>query len=74
MSGVEELNYKIGILIKKLRKDSNLSQVDLARQSGLDRTYISRVEKGNANITIASLYLICNVLKISVKDFFSQMN
>ena len=35
--------------VKKARKGLGLSQEDLALEAGLDRTYISQVERGTRN-------------------------
>ncbi len=56
--------------IKELRLQGNMSQEDLAEISGLDRTYISSVERESRNITIDSLEKIIKGLGVTIKDFF----
>ncbi|MCX7950557.1 MAG: helix-turn-helix transcriptional regulator [Clostridiales bacterium] len=56
--------------IKKLRLEKNLTQDDLAYLSGLDKTYISLIERGKRNPTVLSLYAICKALGISLSEFF----
>lgn len=53
---------KIGNNIKKIRKKENLSQEELAFRSGLHRTYIGSVERGERNITILNLIKIAKSL------------
>ncbi len=65
------LVYSIAITIRHCRKAQNLSQEELADRSGLDRTYISGVERGVRNITLESLEHIITALGISPADFFS---
>ncbi len=50
--------------LKKFRIDADLSQEELAEQSGVDRTYISGIERGVRNPTIVMLWQIASVLKI----------
>lgn len=59
-------------LIKECRKLRNQTQEDLAASSGLDRTYISGVERGARNITLDSLEQIVHALEIPLDDFVSQ--
>lgn len=57
--------------IKKLRLEKKLTQDDLAYLSGLDKTYISLIERGKRNPTVLSLYAICRSLEISLSEFFT---
>ena len=41
--------------VRALRKDSGLSQEALALEAGLDRTYVSQVERAKRNVTIEVL-------------------
>lgn len=64
---------KIGCHIKELRTNKlKVSQNEFARNLGVDRTYLSRVESGKQNITIDTLELICNELNVSLSDFFKD--
>jgi len=60
---------KIAMCIKHIRKSRHLSQEELAGLSGLDRTYISGVERGVRNITLDSLESVITALDISVDEF-----
>ncbi len=50
-----------------------MSQEELADKAGLDRTYISGVERGVRNITLDSLEQIINALEIDVQAFFTKL-
>ncbi len=52
----------------------NVTQDELARLLGWDRTFLSRVESGKQNLTIESLEKVCRVLNVSLKDFFIYMD
>lgn len=49
--------------VKKARKGLGLSQEDLALEAGLDRTYVSQVERGARNCTIIVLARLARALK-----------
>lgn len=54
--------------LKKARLSFGISQESLALQSDLDRTYLSKIERGIANPSYLVLIRIAAVLKVSVKD------
>ena len=49
---------RIGHIISELRKDAGLSQTDLAKKIGSDRSYISKIERGRQHI---SINVLCNI-------------
>jgi transcriptional regulator with XRE-family HTH domain len=51
-----------GSAVKKARLEKGLSQEQLAAKSGLDRTYISGVERGARNPSLKSAHRIANAL------------
>ncbi len=51
--------------VRVLRKAAGLSQEELAHEAGLDRTYISQVERERRNVTIVVLARIAAALKVS---------
>ena len=55
-----------GSRLRFLRKEHNISQEKLAELSGLHRPYISSLEQGFRNPTIATLYSIANALNIDI--------
>ncbi|MFA6195322.1 MAG: helix-turn-helix transcriptional regulator [Sulfurimonas sp.] len=61
-----ELKEKIGIIIKKRRKELNMEQVDVLDYAEIGSTTLSRLEKGKANITIDTLQKIVEVLGLEV--------
>ncbi len=70
----KELVKNVAITLRKIRKNKNISQEDLAELAGLDRTYISGVERGVRNITLDSLEAIILALDIDISKFLSDLN
>ena len=59
---MDELALVIGQNIRKRRKERGLTQDDFALVSKIDRSYIGRIERGEANLTVEKLYIIAAVL------------
>jgi len=54
------------------RKALNMSQEKLALQAGVDRTYVSQLERGIANPSISILCRIAEVLQCKMQDLVSD--
>lgn len=58
--------------ITMLRENVGISKTELAKKSGLSQAYISDLEHGKKNPTINSLSKICDILGVSLVEFFSM--
>lgn len=58
--------------IKAWRKYRGLNQEELSRQSGLDRTYISRLERGLGNYTRSALEALSGALSVSIPKLYRR--
>ena len=65
---VMDIRVKLGQNIKRIRKERGLSQEDCAFESGLHRTYVSDIERGNRNPTVTVIGKIALALKVEPKD------
>ena len=59
---------KIGANVRTRRRAVGLSQEELAFRSGLDRTYVGGVERGERNITVLSALKICGPLNCTLSE------
>ena len=59
--------------LKELRTQTGLSQEQLAKKSGIDRTYISGVERGVRNITLDSLETLITSLEVTPETFLAEL-
>ena len=64
----------VALAIRRFRKEHGMSQEALADKAGLDRTYISGVERGVRNITLDSLVQIIRALEVNYKTFFDVVS
>lgn len=60
---------EIWLASKKIRKELNYSQERLAYKSRIERQ-IGRIERGEINTGVSSMFLIAITLKIDLKDLF----
>ena len=65
---INDINKKIGIRIKIERFNRKISQEKLAEKSGLNRTTIGYIERGEISPTIETLYKISEALDIALHD------
>jgi len=56
--------------LRRLRVERNLSQEALAADASIDRTYVSRLERGLENPTVATLEQLANALDAKIVEFF----
>jgi transcriptional regulator with XRE-family HTH domain len=56
--------------LKALRNDAELSQEDLANDCDISISQIGRIERGEINTTISTLFVLAKALNIEVRDLF----
>lgn len=57
---------KIGKNIRRIRKENNMCQIDLAVAVGIDRAYLSEIENGKTNMSVNILFAIADALNVNV--------
>jgi transcriptional regulator with XRE-family HTH domain len=62
-----------GKVLSELRKNAGLSQEKLAELAGLDRTYISLLERGLRQPTITTLFNLSKALGISPSSLIKDV-
>ena len=67
------LYKKIGEKIYQIRKKKFISQERLALISDIDRTYLSRIEKGKANPSLKILYKISKNLGLKISRLIKEV-
>lgn len=66
----QNLKLEFGQRVRKLRRERGFSQESLALASGLDRTYVGGVERGERNISLINIYKIAYAIGTPVKELF----
>ncbi|MBU4681440.1 helix-turn-helix transcriptional regulator [Cedecea davisae] len=70
MKTSNSIQAQLGQRVKQLRLQKGLSQEALAERCGLDRTYVSGIERGVRNPTLEVLHIIANGLNIDLANLF----
>lgn len=59
---------QIGPYIKAFRKRRSLTLDDLARVSGVSRSMLSQIERGQANPSLATVWALAGALKVDISE------
>ena len=63
-----------GDAVRKYRLKIELSQEQLADESGLHRTYISDIERGGRNVSIVNIMRLAEALKIKPSQLIKELD
>ena len=53
--------FAIGELLREARKESRMTQEELARKTGTKKSFISRIENGHSDIQLSTLYRLVEI-------------
>lgn len=67
------LQKQFGEHLKLLRVKKNISQEEFAEKAGLDRTYISGLERGLRNPSLVILFRLADALDISISKLLKPL-
>lgn len=62
----------LGQNIRQLRKESRLTQEDIADKARLNSSYYGRIERGEINVTIETLSAIAQALNVDTTELFKS--
>jgi transcriptional regulator with XRE-family HTH domain len=63
-----EVLREFGASVREWRLARGLSQEDLALKSGLDRTYVGGVERGERNLGLLNIHRLARSLGVKPRD------
>jgi transcriptional regulator with XRE-family HTH domain len=66
----EEIILKVGQNLKKIRTEKGISQELLSFKTHISTNQIGRIERGEINTSISTLFEISKALEIDIKYFF----
>jgi len=61
---------QIGAQLRAARLAARMSMADVAEQAGLTKGFVSKLERGLTNVSVASLIRLCDALGVSVGSLF----
>jgi transcriptional regulator with XRE-family HTH domain len=62
----------LGAAVRQLRAERGLSQERLALESGLDRTYVGGIERGERNPSYSSLLRLADALGVRLSELITH--
>lgn len=68
---MEKIDLDFPKAMKTLRKKKKMTQGDIYRATGLERSYVSRIESGEFIPKIHTFLKICKALDVSANEFLS---
>ena len=71
--GKTPIGVRFGARLNQIRTERGYTQLKLADVSGLDRSFISDMERGVKEPTISTVELLCNAFSMTLGEFFEGM-
>lgn len=69
----ENITVRFGKRLRKLRKEKGWTQVQMADALGIDRSYISDMEKGKKNVCLPTMEVIAIGFGVSISKLTSRL-
>ena len=58
--------------MRRIRIERGLSQEELANRAGIDRSYVSSIERGRQNVGLLSIQRIAKALKVAATELMLE--
>lgn len=68
-----DVSSRFGARLRELRRERNLTQLRMANEFGIDRSFISDVERGRKSISLPMLEIIALGMKITLSDLLQDI-
>jgi transcriptional regulator with XRE-family HTH domain len=68
-----DIEKAFGQIMKKYRKINNITQEDLAHYSSLDRSFISRLERGTQIPSLTTAFSIAECFEIPLSELIKEI-
>lgn len=65
---MEDIQKRVGENIRRLRNEAGYTQDGFAELAGLGRAHMGEIERGESNVTLRTLKIIADALKLRVTD------
>ena len=68
-----DVSSRFGVRLKQLRRERSLTQLQMAVNFGIDRTFISDVERGRKSISLPMLEIIALGFKMTLSELLRDV-
>ena len=69
----KDVSSRFGVRLRELRRERNLTQLRMANDFGIDRTFISDVERGRKSISLPMLEVLALGFNLSLSDLLRDI-
>jgi transcriptional regulator with XRE-family HTH domain len=66
------VRVKFGKRLRDVRREVGMSQEELGFKSGLHRTYVGSIERGEQSISVDNVYKLAKALTVEPKKLFEN--
>jgi transcriptional regulator with XRE-family HTH domain len=63
----------LGTVLREVREQAGVTQQALAAKAGMDRAYISEIERGKASPSVDRLFRICQALGVRASTVVARV-
>lgn len=68
-----DVSSRFGVRLRELRRDRQLTQLRMAVEFGIDRTFISDVERGRKSISLPMLEVLALGFQLSLSELLRDI-
>jgi DNA-binding XRE family transcriptional regulator len=68
-----DVSSRFGARLRQLRRDRNMTQLRMAVEFGIDRTFISDVERGRKSISLPMLEVLALGFQLSLSELLKDI-
>ncbi len=69
-----DIRRRFGTNLRRCRLAAGLSQEEVAERMGVDRAHVSSMERGQQNVTLMTLSLVAEALKIDPAELLAPIS
>ena len=62
----------LGVALRRIRLEKSISQEKLALLAEVDRSYVGRVERGDNNVAVLTLFRLARAMDTSMAEIMEQ--
>ena len=71
--GTETEKRKLRTILRQIRQEANVRQIDLAAKLAKPQSFISKYESGEQTLDFFEVKEVCEALNISMHDFIKRL-
>jgi transcriptional regulator with XRE-family HTH domain len=68
-----DVRQRLGANLRRLRHSKGMGQEKFALEFGIDRTYVSGIERGTRNPTITVVQRLADALGVPIAELFAEL-